>query len=200
MCPAMFEGSGPMSLPYSFHFPGQLKNWLLVQGVSPKLYCFVLQVLHYSTRFQPQDCLSLQNVTGLTAALPGCSCLFSSIFPFFSNDRSSFFILFPFFHCFRVCVCVPFSCFSICFPCFPFVFSFFFSLLFFFLLFSLFFLLFFFFLCFFFFFLYIFLFFFFCLFSLFSLLSHFPLFPLFSCFLFFFSFFSFVLTVFSFVL
>ena len=30
----------PMSLPYSFDFPGQLKNWLRVQGVSPKLYCF----------------------------------------------------------------------------------------------------------------------------------------------------------------
>ena len=24
-----------MSLPYSFDFPGQLKNWLRVQGVSP---------------------------------------------------------------------------------------------------------------------------------------------------------------------
>ena len=34
-----------MSLPYSFDFPGQQKNWLRVQGVSPKLYCFGQQVL-----------------------------------------------------------------------------------------------------------------------------------------------------------
>ena len=64
-----------MSLPYSFDFPGQLKNWLRVQVVSPKLNCFGQQVLLCSTRFQPQDCLSLLNfllldATGLTAALP----------------------------------------------------------------------------------------------------------------------------------
>ena len=29
--------SGPTSLPYSFDFPGQLKNWLCVQRVSSKL-------------------------------------------------------------------------------------------------------------------------------------------------------------------
>ena len=29
-----------MSLPYSFDIPGQLKNWLGEQEVSPKLYCF----------------------------------------------------------------------------------------------------------------------------------------------------------------
>ena len=33
-----------MSLPYSFDFPGQLKNWLRVRGVSPKLHCFGQQV------------------------------------------------------------------------------------------------------------------------------------------------------------
>ena len=31
MCPVIFGDSGPMSLPYSFDFPGQLKNWLRVQ-------------------------------------------------------------------------------------------------------------------------------------------------------------------------
>ena len=56
-----------MSLPYSFDFPGQLKNWLRVQGVSPKLYCFGQQVLLRSTRFQPQDCLSLLNFLLLDA-------------------------------------------------------------------------------------------------------------------------------------
>ena len=40
MCPAICGDSGPTSLPYSFDFPGQLKNWLRVQGVSPKLYYF----------------------------------------------------------------------------------------------------------------------------------------------------------------
>ena len=38
--PAKCADSGPMSLPYSFNHPGQLKNWLRVQGGSPKLYCF----------------------------------------------------------------------------------------------------------------------------------------------------------------
>ena len=38
MCPTIFGGSGPMSLPYSFVFPGQLKNWFRVQMVAPKLY------------------------------------------------------------------------------------------------------------------------------------------------------------------
>ena len=75
MCPAICGDSGPMSLPYSFDFPGQLKNWLRVQGVSPKLYCFGQQVLLKSTTFQPQDCLSLLNfllldATGLKAVLP----------------------------------------------------------------------------------------------------------------------------------
>ena len=75
MCPSMYGDSGPMSLPYSFDFPGQLQNWLLVQGVSPKLYCFGQQVLFCSTRFQLQDCrnlltLLLLNATGLPAALP----------------------------------------------------------------------------------------------------------------------------------
>ena len=37
---AIFGGSGPMSLQYSFDFPGQLKNWHRVQGCSPKVYCF----------------------------------------------------------------------------------------------------------------------------------------------------------------
>ena len=35
MCPAICGNGGPMSLPYSFDFPGQLKNWILVQGVPP---------------------------------------------------------------------------------------------------------------------------------------------------------------------
>ena len=64
-----------MSLPYSFDFPGQLKNWLRVQGVAPKLYYFGQQILLCSSRFQPQDCLSLQNLllldaTGPSAVLP----------------------------------------------------------------------------------------------------------------------------------
>ena len=67
-----------MSLPYSFDFPGQLQNWLLVQGVSPKLYCFGQQVLLCSTRFQPQDSRNLLNLllldaTGLPATLPSTS-------------------------------------------------------------------------------------------------------------------------------
>ena len=75
MCPAICGDSGPSSLPYSFDFRGQLKNWLRVQGCSPKLHCFVQQVLRCSSRFQPQDCRSLLNLllidaTGLTAALP----------------------------------------------------------------------------------------------------------------------------------
>ena len=75
MCPAICGDSGPTSLPYSLDFPGKLKNWLRVQGVSSKLYCFGQQVPLCSTRFQPQDCLSLLNfllldATGLTAALP----------------------------------------------------------------------------------------------------------------------------------
>ena len=58
-----------------FDFPGQLKNWLCVQGGSPKLYCFGQQVPLCSTRFPPQDCLSLLNIlllpaTGLSAAFP----------------------------------------------------------------------------------------------------------------------------------
>ena len=75
MCPAICGDSGPMSLPYSSDFPGQLKNWLRVQGVSAKLYCSGQEVLLCSTSFQPQDCPSLLNfllldATGLPAALP----------------------------------------------------------------------------------------------------------------------------------
>ena len=76
MCPAIFEGGGPTSRPYSCDFPGQLKNWLRVQRVPPKLYCFGLQVSLCSTRSQPQDCRSLLNLlllldaTGFPAALP----------------------------------------------------------------------------------------------------------------------------------
>ena len=80
MCPAIFGGSGPMSLPYSFDFPGRLKNWLRVQGVAPKLYCFGQRVSPFlvslcNTRSQPQDCRSLLNLllldaTGLPAAFP----------------------------------------------------------------------------------------------------------------------------------
>ena len=57
-----------------FDFPGQLKNWLRVQGVSPKLDNFGQQILPYSPRFQLQDCLSLLNLlllldaTGFPAA------------------------------------------------------------------------------------------------------------------------------------
>ena len=59
----------------SFGFPGQLKNWLHVQRVSPKLYYFRQQVLLCSARSQPQDCRSLLNpllldATGLPAAFP----------------------------------------------------------------------------------------------------------------------------------
>ena len=39
MCPAICGDCAPMSLPYYFDFPGQLKNWLRVQRSSPKLYC-----------------------------------------------------------------------------------------------------------------------------------------------------------------
>ena len=46
----------------------QLKNWLRVQGVAPKLYCFGHQSLLFSTKFQPQDCRSLLDATG-----PRCS-------------------------------------------------------------------------------------------------------------------------------
>ena len=66
----------PTSLPYSIDFPGQLKNWLRVQGVAPKLYNFGQQILLCSTRSQPQDCQSLLNLlllldaTGLPAAFP----------------------------------------------------------------------------------------------------------------------------------
>ena len=35
---AIYGDGGPMSLPYSFDVPGQLKNWLLVQGVSPQAF------------------------------------------------------------------------------------------------------------------------------------------------------------------
>ena len=75
MCPAICGDSGPMSLPYSFELPGQLLNWLRVQGVSSKLHYFGQQVLLCGTRFQPQDCLSLLNLLlldgkGLPAALP----------------------------------------------------------------------------------------------------------------------------------
>ena len=64
-----------MSLPYPFDFPGQLKNWLRLQGVDPKLYYFGQQVLLCSTRSQPQDCWGLLNLllldaTGLPAAFP----------------------------------------------------------------------------------------------------------------------------------
>ena len=44
MCSAIFGGSAPMSLLYPFDLPGQLKNWLRVLGVAPKLYCFGQQV------------------------------------------------------------------------------------------------------------------------------------------------------------
>ena len=75
MCPAICGDSGPMSLPSSFDFPGELKNWLRVQEVSPKLHSFGQQIPLCSTRFQLQDCLSLLNfllldASGLTAALP----------------------------------------------------------------------------------------------------------------------------------
>ena len=67
--------SGPMSLLYLFDFPCQLKNWLRVQGVAPKLYCFGQQVPLCSIRSQPQDCRSLVNLllldaTGFPAAFP----------------------------------------------------------------------------------------------------------------------------------
>ena len=58
-----------------FDFPCQLKNWLRVQGVVPKLYCFGQQVPLCSTRSQPQDCRSLLNLllllhaTGFSPAL-----------------------------------------------------------------------------------------------------------------------------------
>ena len=52
----------PMLLPYSFDFPGQLKNWLRVQGFHPEPHCFGQQVILCGTRSQPQDCRSLLNV------------------------------------------------------------------------------------------------------------------------------------------
>ena len=75
MCPAICGDRVPMSLPYSFELPGQLLNWLRVQGVSSKLHYFWQQVLLCGTKFQPQDCLSLLNLllldgTGLPGALP----------------------------------------------------------------------------------------------------------------------------------
>ena len=52
----------------------QLKNWLRVQIVAPKLYCFGQQVLLCSTRFQPQDCRSLLDLLLLRCdGFPRCS-------------------------------------------------------------------------------------------------------------------------------
>ena len=65
-----------MLLLYPFDFPCQLKYWLRVQGVAPKLCCFGQQVPLCSTRSQPHDCRSLLNLlllldaTGFTAAFP----------------------------------------------------------------------------------------------------------------------------------
>ena len=67
MCSVKFGDCGSMSHPYSFEFPCQLKNWLRVQGVALKLYCFGQQVPLCSTKFQPQDCLSLLNFLLLDA-------------------------------------------------------------------------------------------------------------------------------------
>ena len=65
----------PISLPYSFDFPGELKKWHRVQGGSPKLSCFGQQVPLCTIRFQPQDCPSLLSfllldATGPPAGLP----------------------------------------------------------------------------------------------------------------------------------
>ena len=68
-----------MSLLYPFDFPCQLKNWLRVQGVALKLYCFGQRVPLCSSRSQPLDCRSLLNLllllllldaTGFRASLP----------------------------------------------------------------------------------------------------------------------------------
>ena len=53
----------------------QLKNWLRVQVVAPKLHCFGQQVSLCSTRSQPPDCRSLLNLllldaTGFPATSP----------------------------------------------------------------------------------------------------------------------------------
>ena len=56
-----------MSLLYPFDFPGQLKKWLRVQGVAPKLYCFGQRVPLCSTRSQPLDCRSLLKLVLLDA-------------------------------------------------------------------------------------------------------------------------------------
>ena len=65
--------SGPMSLPCSFDYPGQLKSWLRVQGVSLKLCCFgqPFAVPGSSRRnVWVFRILLLLDETGLTAALP----------------------------------------------------------------------------------------------------------------------------------
>ena len=75
LCSAIFESSGPMSLLCPFDFPCQLKIWLLVQGVAPKLHCSGQRVLFCSTISQPKDCQSLLNLllldaTDFTTAFP----------------------------------------------------------------------------------------------------------------------------------
>ena len=78
-CPATCGDNGPMSLRYSFNSPGQLKNWLRVKGVSPKLYFFGRRVppsLVSLCSTRPHGCRNLLNLlllldaTGLSAALP----------------------------------------------------------------------------------------------------------------------------------
>ena len=90
MCPAIC-GDSPMSLPSSVDFPSQLKNWLRVQGVASKIYCFGQQVPLCSTRCQPQDCRSLLNLllpdaTGLPAALPSTR---QSVHPWVAFETST---------------------------------------------------------------------------------------------------------------
>ena len=72
---AVFGDHVSISHLYPFDFPCQLKNWLRVQGVAPKLHCCGQQVSLCSTKSQPQDCRSLPNLllldaTVFTAAFP----------------------------------------------------------------------------------------------------------------------------------
>ena len=100
MFPAIFGGSGPMSLPYSFGSRCQLKYWLRVQGVSPKL-CFGQQVLHCSTRFQ-QHCLwvfrifffLMRRVAPLLFLQPAKVCIFSCIWEVDALSSEVGFVLF----------------------------------------------------------------------------------------------------------